>query len=257
MKKLPAPIVRMFRSAYTKWCSTVRIDPRLTRDLGEYFGVTYEQAVCLLKVGTRLNREVWKILSPKSNDEITQFYRINPFYIFSLAYWHMSRAQNQFRREIMRLSRSDVLDFGGGIGDLTLALAKAGQVVVYADIGGKTFDFARWLLARHGWPEIPMLDVIKDWESIWARKYSTIICIDVIEHIPTPKEVLERMAASLTENGRLIITGLQCSEPHEEHPMHLPITFDPDTLLKSLGFHQSEKRDWLWIKGSIRGKQEA
>lgn len=252
VKKLPPPVVRVLRSAYDVWCSAVDIDRKMTRDIAEYFGVTYEQAVCLLKVGTRLNREIWDILRPKCDEEIVQFYRLNPFYIFSLAYWHMSRGQRRFRREVVRLSRGEVLDYGGGIGDLTLALAQAGLKVTYADIGGRTFDFARWLLKRHGYTSVTMLDAQRDEERIWATEWDTIICIDVIEHVPHPDQLLEKMAASVKDNGALIITGLNCNTENQEHPMHLPITFDPETVLNSLGFCQSESSDWLWVKKCLR-----
>jgi len=231
VRKLPPWIVRVLRTAYNRWNYAVHIDRRMTRDLSEYFRVTYEQAVCLFKVGTRLNAEVWGVLCPQEVEQMARFYQLTPFYIFSGTYWHMSRAQRWFRREVVKLSKGYVLDYGGGIGDLSLMLAQAGLNVTYVDVGGKTFDFARWFLARRGRSDVLMLDIEKDWERIWARKYGTIICVDVIEHVPEPELVLARMAASLTEKGKLFITGLHCVGASDDHPMHLKITFDPDTLL--------------------------
>ena len=254
LKRLPPQIVRMMRSAYDRWNSVVHIDRSMTRDLSEYFGVSYEQAVCLLKVGSRLNKETWNILQPQSDEEIMQYYQVNPFYIFSLPWWHMSQAQRQFRREIIRFSRGGVLDYGGGVGDLSLALAQAGLRVTYVDIGGRTLDFAKWFLTRRGFADIMLLDAAKDEEKIWAGRYETIVCIDVIEHVVHPDVLLTKMASSLTENGTLIITGLDSKAANEDHPMHLSINFSPAELLNSFGLYQSEEHDWLWVKKSMRRK---
>jgi 2-polyprenyl-3-methyl-5-hydroxy-6-metoxy-1,4-benzoquinol methylase len=254
LNKLPPPVARLLKSAYERWQSAVTIDRGMTHTLAEYFGVTYKEAVCLLRVATHLNKEIWNILRPQRDDDIVQFYRVNPFYIFSLAYWHMSRAQRQFRRVIVRLSKGHVLDYGGGIGDLTLALAQAGLKVTYVDIGGRTFDFAKWLLERSGYTSILMLDAVRDQERIWADEYDTIICIDVIEHVPHPEQLLEKIAASLRDKGALVITGLNSKTDNKEHPMHLPVTFDSETLLNSLGLYQSKSHDWLWIKESLKRK---
>ncbi len=252
LRRLPPRIVRVMRSTYDRWNNVVHIDRRMTHDLAEYFGVSYEQAVCLLKVGSRLNKETWNILQPQSDEEIMQYYQVNPFYIFSLPYWHMSRAQRQFRREIIRFSRGQVLDYGGGVGDLSLALAQTGLRVTYVDVGGKTFDFAKWFLVRRGFADIMLLDATKDEERIWVRKYETIVCIDVIEHIIHPELLTAKMASSLTERGTLIITGLDSKAVNENHPMHLSINFSPAELLNSFGLYQSEERGWLWVKKSLR-----
>ena len=248
LRRLPPQIVRIMRSTYDRWNGVVHIDRRMTRDLSEYFGVSYEQAACLLKVGSRLNKETWNILQPQSDEEIMQYYQVNPFYIFSLPYWHMSRAQRQFRREIIRFSMGRVLDYGGGVGDLSLALAQTGLRVTYVDVGGRTFDFAKWFLARRGFANITLLDGAKDQEKIWAEKYETIVCIDVIEHVMHPAVLIAKMASSLTENGTLIITGLDSKAGNEDHPMHLSINFSPAELLNSFGLYQSEERGWLWVK---------
>jgi SAM-dependent methyltransferase len=252
LRRLPPKIFRIMRSTYDRWNSVVHIDRRMTHDLAEYFGVSYEQAVCLLKVGSRLNKETWNILQPKSDEEIMQYYQVNPFYIFSLSYWHMSREQRQFRREIIRFSKGWVLDYGGGVGDLSLALAQTGLSVTYVDVGGKTFDFAKWFLALRGFADILLLDATKDEERIWVRKYETIVCIDVIEHIKHPEVLIAKIASSLAERGILIITGLDSKGVNEDHPMHLAINFSPTELLNSFGLYQSEGRSWLWVKKSLR-----
>jgi 2-polyprenyl-3-methyl-5-hydroxy-6-metoxy-1,4-benzoquinol methylase len=229
----------------------VILDKKVIRRLAEYFQLTDEQAVCMIKVGTRLNKEFWDILDPKTDAQVREFYRLVPSYPFSLSYGHMLRAQVNFRRKIVKMSGGEVLDYGGGVGDLSLALAKRACKVVYADIGGKTFAYAKWLLAREGHGDIPVMDVESDRDKIWSNKYDTIICLDVLEHIPRSEDILALMAGSLRNKGKLIITGLDCYGATDEQPMHLKINYDFQKLLNRLSIYQSNNYDWCWIKNEI------
>jgi len=246
-RKLPELIKKLLSRVYNKWNLRVVLDKNLVKDLAEYFNLSYEQTLCMLKVGTRLNKELWNILTPTTEEEIKRFYKIIPFYPFSLAWWHMSKGQRDFRDKILRISRGDVLDYGGGIGDLCLAFSKKGFNVTYADLQGKTSEFAKWVFKKRGYLNIPTLDVERDQEKIWGRIYDTIICIDTIEHIPHPEVILEKIAMHLKNNGKLVITALDFAGK-EDHPMHLEINFDVEKLLNSFELFKSDIYDWLWIK---------
>ncbi len=76
----------------------------------------------------------------------------------------------------------------------------------------------------------------------------------VLRRFPPQIVRIAKMTSSLTENGTLIITGLDSKEGNEDHPMHLSINFSPDDLLNSFGLYQSEERSWLWVKKSMRRK---
>lgn len=249
--KMPRLILDPLKKIYAYWMTRVILDKKVVRRLAEYFQLTEEQAGCMIKDGTRLNKEFWDVLDPKSDAQVKEFYRLVPSYPFSLSYGHMLRAQVDFRRKIVKMSGDRVLDYGGGVGDLSLALAKRGCNVVYADIGGKTFAYAKWLFAREGHGGIPVLDVESDGDKIWADKYDTIICLDVIEHIPRSEDILALMAKSLENKGQLIITGIDCHGPTAEQPMHLKINYDYQGLLNGLNVYQSRSYDWLWIKNEI------
>jgi len=46
-----------------------------------YYDMSKEEVMCMLKLGRRLNRELWDILSPKTEKEILKFYEHTPFYV--------------------------------------------------------------------------------------------------------------------------------------------------------------------------------
>lgn len=83
----------------------------------------------------------------------------------------------------------------------------------------------------------------------YGRRNWGLVCENVIEHIPHPKIVLERMARHLRNNGRLIITKLNF-KGEESNPLHcIKKDFDGEKLLNELGLVK-EYYDWLWIKKS-------
>ena len=133
---------------------------------------------------------------------------------------------------------------GGGIGDLSLKIAEKGLDITYADIGKRNIEFAEWVFKKRGF-NIKVLDLDKDLDLL--EEYDTIICIDVIEHVPDQEVVLNRLARHLRGNGRLIITKLNWID---DDPMHLKMNFDAEKLLNSLGVFKSEEYDWLWVKES-------
>jgi len=239
-KKLPKPIEKFLCWIYHKL--SFKIDKEIINDLTEYFNLNQEEVIWLLKSEDRLGADFWHILNPRTKKEVEEFYKINPLYVFELAFWHMKRYQRRFRAEIIKFTKGRVLDFGGGIGDLCIELTRRGFDCDYADIYGRTFEFAKWLFKKKGC-KIEMINLSRD---KLFKKYDTIFCIDVIEHTIKPKQVLKNLTAHLRNNGRLIITNLN-APVLERHPMHFQMKFDAEEYLNSLGLYRA-KKPWLWIK---------
>jgi|GEM_PF-1826951 len=252
---LPKHIKVPLTSYIRKWDSKTILDKEMIEDLTEFYNMSfknseymlsYEEAISLCKVAVRINADLWTILNPKTEEEIKYFYEIVPYYPFELAYWHMKVWQRRLRKEVVSLSFGDVLDYGSGMGDLCIELAKKGLNVTYGDVHGKNWEFAKWLFEKKGY-NIEMIDLGKG-KIPPKKKYDTIICIDTIEHVPNPKIVLEDIATHLKNKGKLIITALNCHGETEYNPMHLKMEFDVEKLLNSFGVFKSKEKDWLWIK---------
>lgn len=245
-RHLPKRIKTPLWEIYFKY----NIDRKLLKDLMEFcntrynFNLTYDEAIYMVKLGGRLVANLWNQLNPQTEEEIKKFYKINPYYVFEFISWHASIEQRNFRKKIVEYSFGDVLDYGGGIGDLSLKIAEKGLNVTYGDIGKRNIEFAEWVFKKRGF-NIKVLDLDKDLDLL--EEYDTIICIDVIEHVTDQEVVLNRLARHLRRNGRLIITKLNWVD---DDPMHLKMEFDAEKLLNSLGVFKSEEYDWLWVKKS-------
>jgi 2-polyprenyl-3-methyl-5-hydroxy-6-metoxy-1,4-benzoquinol methylase len=92
----------------------------------------------------------------------------------------MERQQRRLRQGVIKIASGDVLDYGGGVGDLCINLTEKGLNVTYADIRGRTFEFAGWLSRRRG-VEIEMTDLGR--ENL-PGKNGTIICLYVTAGVP-------------------------------------------------------------------------
>jgi len=240
IKGMPEYIKKPLRLIYNKW--SMKLEGKTIGDLMEYFSLDRKRAMHLLKSSGKLSADLWYCLNPKTKDEITKFYEDNPFYAFDLIFWHGTRYQINLRNKFIGLAKGKVLDYGGGVGDMCMMAKDKKLDVDYADLPGKTFNFAKWLFDKKGY-NIPMIDLSGDKIS---KNYDTIFCIDVIEHVANPKDLLKDFVSRLNNGGYLIITALD-PITGEEMPMHFGLDFNPEEYLKSLGM---EKKDdnFLWIK---------
>lgn len=219
-------------------------DRSLVHLLSEYFNLAEKEVLWLLKNGGRINNDFWRISNPKTDEEKKHFYEITLFYIFELSLWHMTMYQKKFRKEVLKIAQGKVLDFGGGIGDMSLMIAKKGVLVEYADVSGNTYNFAKWLFSKNNL-SVKMIDLSTQKVS---EQYDTIVCIDVIEHLLNAKEVFKDLALRLKPGGKFVVTNLVVEEESlHNHPMHEKINLNADDYLKSLHLFKTEK-PWLLIK---------
>jgi len=253
-ENLPGPSKKLLGPIWRILSNKVILDKRLIRDLVEFYNLNSEfklnekEAMLLCKLGNRLTTDYWNMLSPKTEEEIKEFYKTVPYYLFDIAYYSGRVSRRLFLQKVIELSFGDVLDYGGGIGDLSLELAKRGMDVTYVDVQSKNMEFAKMRFQKYcSSHNIQVLDVDRDQEKIWRKHYDTIICLGVIEHISRPRDILYKMAKSLRKDGRLIITELNCSGPTPNAPTHFKITFDAEKLLNTFGLFK-EGYDWIWVK---------
>lgn len=142
-----------------------------------------------------VSAKIWREKNPQTPDEIRQYYSETTEYLFELAQWNASDTFKQIINYLPSVEGLKVLEFGGGIGSLSLLLQKRGAGVDYLDLPGLVSDFARF--RSNG--RISFIDSLSDKREI----YDLIVAIDVFEHLPDLPEQLSMLAQALKPDGVL------------------------------------------------------
>lgn len=91
-------------------------------------------------------------------------------------------------------ARGRVLDFGGGAGDVSAALACAGVDVSYVEINDACRAFARYLFERLG----------HELQEGARATYDTVLALNVLDHLDDPLDALLAIHDQLNDGGVLV-----------------------------------------------------
>lgn len=92
------------------------------------------------------------------------------------------------------------LDVGGGIGDISMHLANMGFSGMYVDFSkeaigkAKKFIMSKNVVVKHG-------DILKI-----KKKFNLILILDVLEHVPNDREILQHLHKLLNKNGFIFVS---------------------------------------------------
>ncbi len=133
------------------------------------------------------------------------------------------RVDKQIIRALFDLEGKKVLDFGCGMGGMSLWYARTWDCKVHAlDIDSNHIQIAQHLKEKHGANNITFerRDVL---ETPLTEKYDCVFLNDVAEHIPLPilKKILSQLSNCLNPNGVIFITYPPWRSPYASHVTHV------------------------------------
>jgi SAM-dependent methyltransferase len=198
-------------------------------ELSEYLKMPIEavQAKIMCDTNEVCARD-WKQRNPMSHEKILDFYRATEAYLFDLARYDYFL--QGWRERVPRLCRGRILDYGGGIGDMTIRCAERGlKDLTYYDLEGKTMDFAKFRFDKRG-VKVRIIEA-SDEEDRLEGKYDALFCFDVLEHVTEPIKHAERLVKHLSTNGRLFV---QVGGKNVRQPMHIS-SFDVEAYFHLSG----------------------
>ncbi|MBI4137102.1 methyltransferase domain-containing protein, partial [Candidatus Roizmanbacteria bacterium] len=230
--------------------SKIRQDNAMERDeaiqdLMKFTGKDEKEVTLNIISGAELLAEEWRQKNPQTPEEIKKFYKETENYLYDLTNWHFKK-RRQFDIELLERMEEikifgnkprDILDFGCGIGQNAIMLARKGYSVTIADLQSKTLDFAEFRFEEHKLP----YDIWRtDTEEMPAeklgieQKYDVILLFDVLEHLP--KEELRNIANKLKKmkhnETEIIITAPFGKTA--EHPMHFDLDGQRQQIIENL-----------------------
>ncbi|MFM8937358.1 MAG: class I SAM-dependent methyltransferase [Vulcanococcus sp.] len=145
-------------------------------------------------------------------------------HLLELAAWHLGSAD--YIADTLRLqqhvARGQVLDFGGGIGTHALAAAALPEVeaVWFVDLNPENRRFVEARAERFGLSS--KLRCFRDLSaSALPDRFDTIVCLDVVEHLPDPAGQLEQFAQRLSAEGTALLNWYFFKGFSGEYPFHV------------------------------------
>jgi SAM-dependent methyltransferase len=98
-----------------------------------------------------------------------------------------------------------VLEIGAGIGNITQWLLPR-DLYVASDINPHYLHYLDRLASGKPYLEVAHLDLTRSEDfQPWRSQFDSIICLNVLEHVPDPEQALRNMHGALRPGGRLIL----------------------------------------------------
>jgi SAM-dependent methyltransferase len=190
----------------------------------------------------------WERRSPSTAEEIAAFYRDSERLREDLEAWHATPERQAWTQAIVDVAKANgvtsVLDVGAGVGhDIRAVKAALPDVEAWA-VEPNTAMYAA-LVGFGGYVTVG-LDLVR------PSEFDLVICIDVLEHVPEPLELLTQIAEKVKLDGLLI----EATATHDQStPLHLPelAGWEPVKPLQELGFQPVETigRLVVWQKQKL------
>lgn len=151
----------------------------------------------------------WRAKNPQTPEEIAAFYRTAKGLEADLREWHAQPSRQGVSQAIAAIAHTvearTVLDVGAGTGADLSHLSGLETFAVEPN------DALRERLSVAGVPAVATIDEV-------SRSFDLVLCIDVLEHVPDPEALVEKMIARLAPEGVLV----ERTSTHDDGtPLHL------------------------------------
>jgi len=107
-----------------------------------------------------------------------------------------------------------ILDFGGGIGIVSLFLAKHGHKVTLADQSPEALEAAKLFFKEEGVEGLIDIVLCDNASNISSSQFDIIIAKDLIEHVIEDSQLIVDFSKNLVEGGKLILTTQNSFSPN-------------------------------------------
>ena len=211
--------------------------------LARYLGVS------LSEVERRLSRgsEELAELHPGSSasEDVDCFYEdtVGTAHLVELAAWHLGSADYiaDTLRLQQRFAKGQLLDFGGGIGTHALAAAALSEVdhVWFVDLNPHNRAFVEYRAELLGLDQ--RISVHRDLECTGTVSFDTVICLDVLEHVPDPSMQLLEFHKRMNSDSTALFNWYFFKGFNGEYPFH----FDDPSLVE--GFFKTLQMNFLEV----------
>lgn len=235
------------------------INDELHADVKAYLSMHDEELSAAMDAATprSVRQDVWGERDATDWEEVSEYYRDNPdWHVVNLCFWALYKNDPMKEWVVTHGSHtmnenSRVLDYGAGLGHISVPLARRHKATVYAaDIeGSATQQFVEYRKKKHCLDTLitePLQTEIPKWN--YEKKLDGAAMISVIDHLMSPRGVITWIKNQL-KPGAWFVCEWNLHSDEEEEPQHLN-RHDPQTFkrfMESIGFEQSPEHTWLFF----------
>jgi SAM-dependent methyltransferase len=141
------------------------------------------------------------------SEGMLRFYAETDAFFYELVVWNGSGEKEKMRHWIADFlarhapTATSLLLYGDGLGFDGAFLRRAGHQVTCFDVSPRYKAFATGVFVDAG------VDVewIDDDMHLDGRRFDVIVCLDVLEHVPEPWQLVERLNSLLSPGGLLVV----------------------------------------------------
>lgn len=189
----------------------------------------------------KLEMEVHETESP---DLIKKYYSTTRMYLYELSLQECRWDYNELFASIARFAKKknigNALDFGGGIGGLTICLNSNGIRCDYADIPGDTWDYAGYRIRKE---RVQCSQLTSDALKERSSCYDLIVSLDCLEHLKPLPDYIDLFSLLLRKGGFLLVKSAFFGEG-----VHLGSNHKYDSLKT---FNEVVRESGLKFKGQL------
>lgn len=202
------------------------------KEVSEFTGEKLEDVKDKVLHGVELMKNEWNRYKPKTPEEIKKFYKNCKSYLYDLGIWHLTW-RKKFDEDLVhwfqdnpQFKKLKILDYGCGIGQNGIMLAKLGGFVTLADLDSYTLNFAEFRAKKKNLTNVKIWRT--DIEPVPNEKFEIILCYDVLEHLPLDelKNTVKNLKSLKHKTGKILMTT--SFGKSEAHPMHFEL--DPKRI---------------------------
>ena len=145
------------------------------------------------------------------SEQMMRFYSESDGFLFELAIWNRNANKRFMCGRILDLIGNhfarpvDVLSIGDGMGFDCLEFSRAGHRVTYFELPGKTEACARKIFAASD----AKVRVLTDPAELAVGSCDVLVCLDTLEHVPDPSEMVRQIAGYLRPGGLLFVHAIR------------------------------------------------
>lgn len=145
-------------------------------------------------------------------EQLIEFYRDTKAFLYETSVWNRTPLKQKYRSWIGQYLASwqttrkvsqplRILCFGDGLGFDSTFFCQAGHEVTYFEVSQKCQAFATKVF--EGNAVCPR--IVDRLDGLAPDSFDAIVCMDVLEHVPSPPDVVESFSRWLKPGGRLIV----------------------------------------------------